>query len=421
MKAKKYPLATIIGYGPDSKRATKLVVSIFRGPGEREGLMEKWLVPEGDIRQNPVIQAEVAAFIKRHHAVETVANAQLLGCPHEEGIDYPEGGVCPHCPFWANVDRHTLEPKSLDQPLTPEQILAGLSRRHTTQPLISLAAVELYRDQMVEPLVAAVERGLQDPENTPEGEALLFSYALAFLAKWREPRAYPLIIRWLSLPGEQAYAIGGDTVSEWGARLLASVCAGDLEPIKQLIQNPEANEFCRWAALDSLAVLAAWGERPMLEIMEYFRWLAREGLERQENCVWSALCSACADLELIPVFDDVRRAYNQGLIDNQFIHLQELDEIEAAPDGLAIDRFREKHPPFTDIAKETAWWSCFNQDTWAPLPPLPDNAFENVAPPEYQEPPPYIAPQPYVAPPKIGRNDPCPCGSGKKYKKCCGQ
>ena len=24
------------------------------------------------------------------------------------------------------------------------------------------------------------------------------------------------------------------------------------------------------------------------------------------------------------------------------------------------------------------------------------------------------------ASPKVGRNDPCPCGSGKKYKKCCG-
>ncbi|MFR8275847.1 MAG: SEC-C metal-binding domain-containing protein, partial [Desulfovibrio fairfieldensis] len=23
--------------------------------------------------------------------------------------------------------------------------------------------------------------------------------------------------------------------------------------------------------------------------------------------------------------------------------------------------------------------------------------------------------------PRVGRNDPCPCGSGKKYKKCCGQ
>ena len=29
--------------------------------------------------------------------------------------------------------------------------------------------------------------------------------------------------------------------------------------------------------------------------------------------------------------------------------------------------------------------------------------------------------QPIVRPPKIGRNDPCPCGSGKKYKQCCGR
>lgn len=29
-------------------------------------------------------------------------------------------------------------------------------------------------------------------------------------------------------------------------------------------------------------------------------------------------------------------------------------------------------------------------------------------------------PAPMVAAAKVGRNDPCPCGSGKKYKKCCG-
>ena len=28
--------------------------------------------------------------------------------------------------------------------------------------------------------------------------------------------------------------------------------------------------------------------------------------------------------------------------------------------------------------------------------------------------------QPVLKGPKVGRNDPCPCGSGKKYKKCCG-
>ena len=29
--------------------------------------------------------------------------------------------------------------------------------------------------------------------------------------------------------------------------------------------------------------------------------------------------------------------------------------------------------------------------------------------------------EPHVRDVKIGRNDPCPCGSGKKYKKCCGR
>ena len=33
-----------------------------------------------------------------------------------------------------------------------------------------------------------------------------------------------------------------------------------------------------------------------------------------------------------------------------------------------------------------------------------------------------VGPETYIRPdPKIGRNAPCPCGSGKKFKKCCGQ
>jgi preprotein translocase subunit SecA len=30
-----------------------------------------------------------------------------------------------------------------------------------------------------------------------------------------------------------------------------------------------------------------------------------------------------------------------------------------------------------------------------------------------------VPPTQRTAPAKVGRNDPCPCGSGKKYKKCC--
>jgi uncharacterized protein YecA (UPF0149 family) len=35
---------------------------------------------------------------------------------------------------------------------------------------------------------------------------------------------------------------------------------------------------------------------------------------------------------------------------------------------------------------------------------------------------PAVTPQPVRRDePRVGRNDPCPCGSGKKNKKCCGQ
>ncbi|MFC1819472.1 PBPRA1643 family SWIM/SEC-C metal-binding motif protein [Thermodesulfobacteriota bacterium] len=30
-------------------------------------------------------------------------------------------------------------------------------------------------------------------------------------------------------------------------------------------------------------------------------------------------------------------------------------------------------------------------------------------------------PKPMAAEKKVGRNEPCPCGSGNKYKKCCGK
>ena len=33
----------------------------------------------------------------------------------------------------------------------------------------------------------------------------------------------------------------------------------------------------------------------------------------------------------------------------------------------------------------------------------------------------YAALEPVIKPAKIYPNDPCPCGSGKKYKKCCGR
>ena len=40
---------------------------------------------------------------------------------------------------------------------------------------------------------------------------------------------------------------------------------------------------------------------------------------------------------------------------------------------------------------------------------------------DYYDPTPAVKQEPVKVAPKIGRNDPCPCGSGKKFKNCHGK
>ena len=277
--------------------------------------------------------------------------------------------------------------------------------------------MESHREQMTDAFLLVAEAALKDRGEALPDEAALFSYALAFLVKWREPRALSTIVKWLSLPGEGAFDLGGDTVTEWGSRMLATVCSSDLDPIKQLILDRNANEYCRGLAIEALAILAAWNERTQTEIADYFGWLAREGLEREPTAAWDALLSVCADIEATAVFGELRRAADEGLL-NASLVAEELSELRAEPAGSRIARFGEVQQPFDDVAKETRWWACFSRDrerlVSAPLF-NPDITQQGLAGPDS-----YAPQTPYLAPPKIGRNEPCPCGSGKKYKKCCG-
>jgi hypothetical protein len=58
----------------------------------------------GDIRNDATFE-EIALFLRRHEVHSVAMTTEMLGCPHEEGIDYPEGEACPDCPFWAGRDR----------------------------------------------------------------------------------------------------------------------------------------------------------------------------------------------------------------------------------------------------------------------------------------------------------------------------
>jgi hypothetical protein len=104
-----YPVATVAFYGPDDQRASKVAVGIVAAEGAEAEPLERWFCEEGDARTDDSIGEEVLAFIREHGALTVVALDRIIGCPHEEGVDYAEGQVCPHCPFWANRDRWSGE------------------------------------------------------------------------------------------------------------------------------------------------------------------------------------------------------------------------------------------------------------------------------------------------------------------------
>jgi len=66
-------------------------VSVIERPGQRDPSMRVWTTTAADVRHDRQISAEVAKFLQEHDIQETVASDRIIGCPHEEGIDYPMG------------------------------------------------------------------------------------------------------------------------------------------------------------------------------------------------------------------------------------------------------------------------------------------------------------------------------------------
>ncbi|HXA22315.1 MAG TPA: hypothetical protein VNW90_08445 [Acetobacteraceae bacterium] len=101
-----WPLATVAFYGPNDTMATKLAVGIVPSEGAEATDLRRWFSQEADIRGDNRVAEEVLVFIEAAGAKSVVMTDGIIGCPHEEGIDY-EGATCPACPFWAGRDRWT--------------------------------------------------------------------------------------------------------------------------------------------------------------------------------------------------------------------------------------------------------------------------------------------------------------------------
>lgn len=246
-----------------------------------------------------------------------------------------------------------------------------------------------------------------------EEAPFLHLYSMYLLAQFRDRRAYPLIIELCKLPRESLEALIGDTITEGLPKIIASVFDGDTGPIKSVIENSSIDEYVRGSAIHSLSILVYEGVLARNDVIAYFTDLFRGGIEKEYSHVWDSLASEAVDLYARTLADDIRDAYEKGLVWPGYMHPDEVDRVFAMKEEAVLARHKERHGGLVnDVVKEMHSWACF--DSFDASKPKPADSFNTLS--GRQAPGTVMRSEQ-----KIGRNSPCPCGSGKKYKRCCGR
>jgi len=309
------------------------------------------------------------------------------------------------------------------------EILHRLERVTGRFERAAVEAAVARRDEITPELLRILEDTVERAaELDAEGDYMAHLYAMFLLAQFRETRAYPLVVRFASLPGDLLDSLCSDFITENLGQVLASVCGGELAGIHSLIESEAVDQWVRGSALVSLVTLVASGQKSRDEIVSYFASLFRGKLEREWSNVWDSLVSCSSDLYPEELLDDIKQAYDDELVDSTLISFSDVTRVMAEGKDRVLTRLAadSRLGLVEDTVAEMEAWNWSGEDSeMDTVPAAPD-----FNPPKAASRTSTIRPGIEMNPavfatirrtaPKIGRNEPCPCGSGKKYKKCCG-
>lgn len=320
-----------------------------------------------------------------------------------------------------------------------ETILVELIHADEGMPRDILAAVRERRAEMTNFFIGEIEDfcNRSSGDFDPDTNYGLF-YMVHLLAEWRETRAYRPICRLLQHPDQEWLDIQlNDSITESLHKALAAICDGDAEPLKAVAANPGCNEFIRHAAMLALAMTAASGIVNRQTAIDFVQHFYDTNDEKTEPYLWISWMDMIIILGLENMTAHVWKVFDSipGLEDFQsfkdfksdFAHrLSHGDNNIRTPPG----------PPdywelFTSFEEEFCNWYGFmtaqeraEHDAWMEAKyeelladtraekKLQRNQEQRIAHPPYEG-------QLINQYRNVGRNDPCPCGSGKKFKKCC--
>jgi hypothetical protein len=213
-----------------------------------------------------------------------------------------------------------------------------------------------------------------------------------------DQRAYPALCRLMLDEARLTAALGDTACVETLKGVLIKCFDGDVAPLRTVIESTDADSITRGEALLVLAWLARDGRWPEAQFRDYMRWLLAEMRPREADYIWYNWAVVTAVLGYQEFAGDATKLIADGLVPEEWLTLEEWPDLQATGDPVGKNGLlAEEVAPFDDVVATLEDWP------W-------DNDFEDDDTPP---------PEPYVNPLRhVGRNDPCPCGSGKKFKNC---
>ena len=251
-------------------------------------------------------------------------------------------------------------------------------------------------------------------------DALFF--ILHMMGEMQETRGFPGLCR-LIRDSETIDGILGDATTESLAPILISTFDGNPALLKAVIEDAAADQFVREAAFEALAWHCRMGAISDEEMRAYLLHL-HEHIQPDENVVWLGWVNAVSSLG----YEDLA-AKAERLVDEFFPHVMDVDDFrddlrQTLDDPDRMARFAANHlGPFVDAVGTLSTWHGFSEEyraeraRWAAGEGEAHDLDDPLVPQGW---PSITYGEPAVNPMRdVGRNDPCPCGSGKKHKKCC--
>ena len=282
------------------------------------------------------------------------------------------------------------------------------------------------------PLLRRLIERAADGALVGEREARQLIRALYIVGGRRDPLVFAPLLRLLRRPSDEVEELLGDVITVALPRIVAGVFDGNAHALFEAIVDVQLDESVR-AALLGAATFLTFDKR--IELQQTVGFLGRFGAERRvpdDDTSWSSWAQAIALLGLRILEPAVMAAFDRDAIPNWIYHREDFaDELAAAeqsPDD--PNRFEKADLGYIEDVLAVVGDIRFEDDEdFLGDSGLGDDEEADDTWPDDDDPPDVDqVPASFLATPQgpavnplrhVGRNDPCPCGSGKKAKRCC--